>query len=394
MHSARWDTEYDFSGKRVAIIGVGSSGIQIAPQLATICDSLDLFIRSQTWISPGPGINEPTANDPDMDSEYNFSEAALELFKDPQVLRDYRAAMIDRRNVNYKRWIADSDEQAEAVELFRATMKQRLGDSEKGRKAAECLLPSFPVGCRRPTPGPGFLEALTRDNVDLRWDDISQITRSGILTKSGEKKYDVIVCATGFDTSFKPSFPIIGRNKVSLADKWTEEVPKAYFSLTVPDFPNYFCFIGPNSVINNGSLVLGIQMTAVYIYRWIEKIQTEMLRSVEVRRDANEDFNQHIQAYLERTVWTRNCRSWYKNGTIDGPVTAVYGGTTFHFMEALKHPRWEDFHMTREPEAANRFAYLGNGFTLSETRGDSVGVTQTLNFDDFMSLFVLPNTYS
>lgn len=364
------------------------------PELAKVCDSMDLYIRSQTWIAPGPGINEPTANDPGMDSEYNFSQESLETFKEPQFLRDYRAAMIDRRNANYSRWLADSTEQAEAVELFRANMKQRLGDSEKGRKALECILPSFPVGCRRPTPGPGFLEALTRDNVDMRWDDIGRITPKGILTKSGEEKeYDVIVCATGFDTSFKPAFPVIGRNRVNLAKKWATDMPKAYFSTAVPDFPNYFSFIGPNSPINNGSLVLGIQITAVYIFKWIDKLQTERIRSFEVRQDANEEYNQHIQAYLQRTVWTRNCRSWYKNGTIDGPVIAVYGGTSFHFMEALKNPRWEDFHITQEA-GANRYVYLGNGFTLKETRGQSVGITQTIDFDGFFNLFVLPNTYT
>lgn len=394
VHSASWDTDYSFEGKRVASIGIGSSGIQIVPQLAKIASNVDVFIRSQTWISPGPGINEPTANDPEMDAEYNFAESSLELFKNAQFLRDYRAAMIDRRNVNYKRWITDTEEQAEAVKVFTASMKERLGNTEKGRQAAEYILPSFPVGCRRPTPGPGFLEALTQDNVGLFWDDIAEITEKGILTKSGiEKEYDVIVCATGFDTSFKPSFPIIGRNGVSLADKWSKDIPKAYFSTAIPDFPNYFCFIGPNSPINNGSLVLGIQMTAVYIYRWIEKIQTELLRTVEIRHDANEEFNQHIQKYLERTVWTQGCRSWYKNGTIDGPVIAVYGGTSFHFIEALKNPRWEDFHITREP-GSNRYAYLGNGFTLKETRGESVGVTQTIDFDGFFDLFVLPNTHS
>uniref|UniRef100_A0A8H7KCV7 FAD/NAD(P)-binding domain-containing protein n=1 Tax=Bionectria ochroleuca TaxID=29856 RepID=A0A8H7KCV7_BIOOC len=395
VHSAKWDTEYDFSGKRVALIGIGSSGIQIAPQLANISGSLDLFVRSQTWISPGPGINEPTANDPEMDDEYNFSEAALELFKDPQFLRDYRSAMIDRRNVNYKRWFTDSEEQTHAVNLFRESMKQRLGDSEKGRKAAELLLPSFPVGCRRPTPGPGFLECLVKDNVELRWDDIQKITSKGILTKNyHEREYDVIVCATGFDTSFKPAFPIIGRSNISLAEKWTKELPRAYFSVAVPEFPNYFCFIGPNTVINNGSLVLGIQMTAVYIYRWIEKMQTELLKSIEVRQEANDEFNEHIQTYLQRTVWTGNCRSWYKHNGVDGPVTAVYGGTTFHYMEALKNPRWEDFHIVRDPETKrNRFAYLGNGFTLNETNGKTVGVTQTVDLDEFLGLFVLPSTH-
>lgn len=356
---------------------------------------MDLFIRTQTWISPAPGINEPTANDPEMDPDYNFTEASLDIFKDPEVLREYRQAIMDRRIENFQRALADSDVQLKAQALFRKSMTERLGNSEKGRKAAQYLLPDFPVGCRRQTPGPGFLEAVVQDNVEMRWDDIKHVSEKGIVLKSGEEKeYDAIVCATGFDTTFKPAFPLIGRNGVNLAEKWTEEQPKAYFGFLVPDMPNYFCFIGPNSPISNGSLVLGIQATAVYIYKWLEKLQTEMIKSFEVRHDVNEEYNQHIQRYLERTVWTRNCRSWYKRGTVEGPVVAIYGGTSFHFMEAIKNPRWEDFNMDRLEEArTNRFAYLGNGFSRREAKGQSVGATQTLDFDEYWNLFVLPDIH-
>jgi cation diffusion facilitator CzcD-associated flavoprotein CzcO len=395
IHSARWDQDYDFTDKRVAVIGIGSSGIQIVPKLSAVCKSMDVHVRTQTWISPAPGINEPTANDPEMDADYNFTEKSLEIFKDPVVLRDYRAAIMDRRIENFKRALADSDVQKNAQELFRKSMNERLGGSEKGRRAAELLLPSFPVGCRRQTPGPGFLESLTQDNVEMMWDDVQSITSNGIVTRSGEvREYDVIVCATGFDTSFKPSFPLVGRNGVNLAEKWSFDQPKAYFGFTVPDMPNYFTFIGPNSPISNGSLVLGIQATAVYIYKWLEKLQTESIKSFEVRNDVNEEYNQHMQKYLERTVWTKGCRSWYKRGTVDGPVVAIYGGTSFHFMEAIKNPRWEDFHITRTEEARfNRFAYLGNGFSRREMRGESVGATQTLDLDEYWRLFVLPEIH-
>lgn len=376
---------------------------------------MDCFVRSQTWISPAPGINEPTAKDPEMDENYNFADSTLELFKDPEVLREYRVAIMNRRAENYNRVIADCDLQKQAQDLFRQSMIKRLGDSEKGKRAAELLVPSFPVGCRRQTPGPGFLEAIIQDNVEMRWDDIGKMTEKGILTKSGvEIEYDVIVCATGFDTSFKPAFPLIGRNGVSMAEKWEKDRPKAYLGMCVPDFPNYFgklfsrmivfdqnqllmlypAFVGPNSPLANGSLILGIQAEAAYIYKWVEKMQTEYIRSFEVDDDANEEYNQHIQKYLERTVWTRNCRSWYKQGTIDGPVIAIYGGSIFHLMEAMKNPRWEDFKMDRTPEAkGNRFAYLGNGETLRETKGGDIGATQTLDFDEFWNLFVLPRVH-
>ncbi|KAL5040848.1 hypothetical protein BDW71DRAFT_201844 [Aspergillus fruticulosus] len=393
IHSASWDQDYDFTGKRVANIGIGSSGVQIVPQLAKVVDSMDVYIRSQTWISPAPGINEPTGNDPDMDAELNFTEKTLEIFKDPKTLRDYRAAIMDRRSSNFKRFLTDSDLQSKAQDLFRKIMIERLGDTPKGQEAAKLLLPNFPVGCRRLTPGPGFLEALTQENVQLRWDDIARITEKGILTRLGEEKeYDVIVCATGFNTSFCPSFPLVGRRGVNLATKWTNDLPAAYFGLTVPDMPNYFCFIGPNSTISNGSLVLGIQMTAVYIYKWLDKLQTEDIRSFEVRQDVNDEYNEHMQTYLKRTVWTGSCRSWYKRGTVDGPVVAVYGGTTFHFMEAIKNPRWEDFIIERT-DKRNRFSYLGNGFTLRETKEGSIGTTQTLDFEEYWRLFVTPDIH-
>lgn len=331
-----------------------------------------------------------------MDSEYNFTEETMHTFKDPKVLRSYRAAIMDRRIENFKRNMADGELQKRAQDMFRKSMTERLGDSDKGRKAAEMLLPDFPVGCRRQTPGPGFLEALVQDNVELRWDDLGSCTEKGIKTKSGEERgYDVIVCATGFDTTFRPAFPIVGRNGVDLATKWSTDRPKAYFGIAVPDMPNYFCFVGPDSPISNGSLILGIQITAVYVYKWLEKLQTEGLRSFVVRHDVNEEYNQHIQKFLERTVWTRGCRSWYKRGTVDGPVVAIYGGTTFHFMESLKNPRWEDFDIdTKGLAKANRFAYLGDGFTLREKKAGSVGATQTLDFDEYWNLFVLPEIHS
>lgn len=214
---------------------------------------MDCFVRTQTWISPAPGINEPTANDPEMDEEYNFSEDSMQLFKTPEKLRDYRIAMMDRRIDNFKRIMAGSETQLKAQDMFRKSMKERLGDSEKGRRIADQLLPNFPVGCRRQTPGPGFLEVLGKDNVELRWDDIGSITEKGIRSRNGEElEYDVIVCATGFDTSFRPPFPIIGSDKLDLRAKWDVERPKAYFGICVPKLPNYFCECGLTRVCNPG----------------------------------------------------------------------------------------------------------------------------------------------
>ncbi|KAI9752413.1 MAG: hypothetical protein M4579_005637 [Chaenotheca gracillima] len=398
LHSACWDPHYDFQGKRVAVIGIGSSGIQILPHLVPAAKHLTSFVRSEAWISPAPGINEPTENDPEVDEAYNFSPHELRQFKeDPNYLLKHRRDLISRRIANFRRSQADSEDQKKAQILFADSMRARLGDSEKGKMIAEMLTPKFPVGCRRQTPGPRFLEALVEPNVDVRWDDIQEFTEQGILTKSGEElQFDAVVCATGFDTSFQPRFPIIGRDGADLRKQWAD-VPEAYFGITVPKFPNYFVFIGPNYPISNGSLVLAIQAEAIYIYHCIKKLQTQFYRSLEVTEEATADYNEHVQSYLQRTVWVGGCRSWYKRGSVDGQVVAIYSGTSFHYTEALRYPRWEDYRMDLLPMAGNkrrnRFAYLGNGYTKRETRGGSVGDTQTLNLEDYWKLNVLPPIY-
>ena len=116
-------------------------------------------------------------------------------------------------------------------------MKIKLGDDSP---LLEFLIPTFSVGCRRPTPGNGYLEALTEPNVRVVTDSITEIVPEGIKTSTGEIiKVDTFICATGFDISFCPRYPVIGRNGVSLAKQW-EKKPAAYLSLAVPNFPNHF----------------------------------------------------------------------------------------------------------------------------------------------------------
>lgn len=103
------------------------------------------------------------------------------------------------------------------------------------------LIPKFPVGCRRLTPAPGYLESLTAPNVRVVTEGIKEIVPDGIRTETGEIiKVDALICATGFDVSFCPRFPIIGKDNQNLQDLWSCELPKAYMSCAVPDFPNFF----------------------------------------------------------------------------------------------------------------------------------------------------------
>lgn len=130
----------------------------------------------------------------------------------------------------------------------------------------------------------------------------------------------------------------------------------------------------------------------MYIYKCIQKLQTEGIKSLEVRQQATNDYNEHAQEFLKGTVWAGDCSSWYKNR--DGRVIAVYPGSAFQFVELMRHPRWEDYeYVYTAGKASNRFTYLGNGFTRREARGGTVGDTQTLDFEEYWNLMELPAIY-
>lgn len=276
-----------------------------------------------------------------------------------------------------------SPEQLGAVELFTGNMKRRLA----GKPAlADDLLPSFPPVCRRLTPGPGYLEALTDPKVDVITTAIQTVDEHGIITTDGQHRtVDAIVCATGFDTTFCPRFPIVGKNGVSLAEKW-KAVPSTYLSLATDEFPNYFISLGPNSALGTGNLLLLIETAIDYISLCLEKIQRDNIRSMAPRPEAVRTFVEFCDQYFEQTVFTLDCRSWYKGGTSDGRVSALWPGkslstshccrcsqvltlqpgSSLHAMKALAHPRWEDFEY--EFENDNPAGWMGNGWTVNEQR--------------------------
>lgn len=204
-------------------------------------------------------------------------------------------------------------------------MKRRLA---KKPELLDQMLPDFPPGCRRLTPGPGYLEALTDEKVDVIKTEISNIDSTGITTADGvHREVDAIVCATGFDTTYLPRFPMTGRKGISLAEKW-KDIPETYISLATNEFPNYFICLGPNAALGHGSLILLIEKEIDYITQCVAKIQRDNIRSMAPRKEAVERFTKHCEQHFSKTVFSAKCRSWYKGGKEDGRVIAVWPGKT------------------------------------------------------------------
>ncbi|KIW98234.1 uncharacterized protein Z519_01818 [Cladophialophora bantiana CBS 173.52] len=362
VHSANWDHSYDYSKKRIAIIGNGSSGIQILPKLAQLEGTDVLSIqRGPSWIvarmDPGKLLGKSG-----LGSNPEYTEEDKKLFREnPEALHQYRKKLIHSVNKAFKMFVKGSPENIDNQEFAARQMAEKL-NNDPGLCAK--LIPTWELGCRRVTPGSGYLESFLLPNVHLKQTSIKEITEDSIVTADGEVyPVDVVVCATGFDVSHCPHYPVIGRDGVSLAAKWADE-PESYLSVACPDFPNYFIFTGPNAVVGHGSLIEGLSWTADYMIKWLKKIANEDIRSVEPKQSAVDDFVTYGDEIHKTLTWTGQCRSWYKKNRVDGRVTATFPGSALLYKRMISDIRGEDWNI--EYNSPNRFRFMGNGFTEYE----------------------------
>ncbi|KAK6386901.1 hypothetical protein LTS17_000165 [Exophiala oligosperma] len=360
LHSARWDSNWDYAGKNVAVIGAGSSGIQIVPKMQKVCKSVVSFNRSPNWITPE--FSQGLASD---GRATIYTEEEIEKFNtDKKYFLEYRKNIQNFGSATYPLYYKHSDMQKQVFAKYAELMKQRLRGNEE---LCGNLIPKFHVGCRRFTPGDGYLESLLEPNVTVVTCEIDRVTETGIYLIDGRHfDLDAIICATGFDCSHRPPFPIIGRKERNLSEYWKHE-PLHYMSVAAPGFPNYFITGGPNSPIANGSLISGVETEINYAFKCIVKMQTENVSSMEPTEEAMQDFIEYRNAIMKEMVWSSTCRSWFKNGKVDGPVIGPSVGSTWHFNEVLKEPRYEDYNLTYC--TPNRFTYFGMGRTIREIQG-------------------------
>ncbi|CVK94750.1 uncharacterized protein FMAN_13076 [Fusarium mangiferae] len=187
----------------------------------------------------------------------------------------------------------------------------------------------------------------------------------------------VIICATGFDVSHRPAFPVPGRGAQDLRDCWNQG-PIHYLSVALLGFLNFFranhpVVGGPNAPISNVSLIMGLELAVDYIFSCVRKLQTQNIGSLEVKREATDDFLEQRDKIMQGMGWTGSCVSWYKNGSDNGAVMGPWCGSIWHYKETLEVPRWEDFEIQYLEKI--RFAYLGNGRTHRELSGESMART-------------------
>ncbi|KAL6849718.1 hypothetical protein ACO1O0_009261 [Amphichorda felina] len=385
MHSAAWDHSVDFKGKTVGVIGTGSSSVQIVPQLQKEVKDLKVFMRSSTWISPpfGGGVLESDlrkgdTNDQPGNRQYTFTEEDKKRFRDdPAYHLDFRKRIEAEINSLFGMYQQGSDMSDTFRKVITEEMNRRMGPGHE--KLKEFIIPKWSPGCRRISPGDGYLEALVQPNVEPVYGGIRKVVPEGIINEDGTlHKMDILVCATGFNVAFKPAFKLINGHGKTIHEDWGDSI-NLYMGVSAPRFPNYYTIVGPGATWSSGTLLPSIETTVEYSVKMMRKIQHDNIRSIAVKQDALNEIYTHFDEFHKTTVFQEECRSWFKDGKIKNRIY-LWPGPTIHFLKSIKDPRFEDYDIRWR--YGNRFAFLGDGEVKANKTKDVLGLSTYVRDSD------------
>jgi cation diffusion facilitator CzcD-associated flavoprotein CzcO len=294
MHSARWNHAVDLTGKRVAVIGTGSTGVQIVCGLADSVERLDLFQRSAQWILPLPNPRYRRWTGPMHRRAPVLSSIAYYVY---HLAFEWLARALVKPG--WRRRLMSS--------ACRANLRT-VRDPDLRRR----LTPDYQPMCRRLVMSAGFYPGMQRHNVQLVDSGIDHVEQRGIVSADGRlHELDAIVLATGFDAhAFMRPMSLVGRNGLTVQQLW-DDGPKAYLGVALPGFPNFFMLMGPHSPVGNYSLTAIAEAQAAHILGWIQRWCVNEFDDVAPTKRATDEFNASMRSAMPGTVWASGCTSWY-----------------------------------------------------------------------------------
>lgn len=361
-HASHWDPDFDPTGKRVAVIGNGASGIQLVANIQPKVSRLDHYARNKTWIAASWAGDERTLGPQPIPDE---KKKALE---DPQVYLEFRKNMEDKYWRRFDTFLK-GEANDNVRRLFTETMRARLS---KKPELLDNLIPDFSPNCRRPTPGPGYLEALQEDNVDFIREHIKRFTQTGIESVDGiHREVDAIFCATGANGDMVPPFPIHAHGR-ELASLWHPDgeqgFPYTYMGAATPGFPNLFFVHGPYSAGPSGTVTHCVEVQLTHYSKILRKMSREGIKSMVPKKKAADDFVEYCDAFFAKTVLVDGCSSWYNGGRPGGRIHGLWPGSSNHVTAIRRDPRWEDweYEYLDESQGNSLLWYFGNGGTKAE----------------------------
>ena len=338
-HTGRWPHEgVDFSGKRVGVVGTGSSAIQAIPVIAEEARHLTVFQRTPNYSIPAR--NGPI--DPQLVREIKaeYAQFRARNYRMPagfgsRIPQNDAPALSDDdagQRANYReRWqrggfgflsaYNDLLLNREANETAAEFVRGRIRDTVRDAETATLLSPDNVIGCKRPCLDTRYFETYNRANVrlvDVRSHPIERITPNGVVVAGEEHVLDCIVFATGFDamTGAVLGIDIRGRGGRTLQEKWSAG-PRTYLGLGTVGFPNLFLISGPGSPSVLTNMLCSIEQHVNWIADCLDSLRRDGMASIEARSDAEDAWVEHVNAVAGATLYP-TCNSWYLGRNIPG----------------------------------------------------------------------------
>jgi len=326
FHSARWDHAVPLDGRRIGVIGTGSSGVQITGALAPRAARYSLFQRTAQWVVP-------------VEQVAYTEEQRASFRSDPDALREMHAELSRTFHDGFANTVLDGESAAidEIEKTCREYLETRISDSSLREK----LRPDYRAACKRLVISHNFYDSIQHPNAELVTEDIQCVEPAGVRTRDGRlHKLDVLVLATGFHVDrFVRPMTIQGDGGILLDEVWKER-PSAYLAVTVPGFPNFFMLNGPNSPVGNFSLIMTAELQFAYLLKLVEHVRAGALHGAMPTREAAARFEAERVEAAKKTVWATGCRSWYLD---DRGIPFAWPFPFTRFRSEMEALRLEDY---------------------------------------------------
>ena len=350
-HTSRWPAEADLSGKRVAVIGNGASGMQVAPAIADEVSRMTIFARSKQWAAPFPQFRKKVPEGVrylmqvvplyrawlEQRLSWTFNDRVHgTLFRDPEWEHPERA--VNEINDAHRR-------------VFTRYVEEQLQDRPE---LIERVLPEYPPFAKRMLLDNGWFRTIKKPHVDLIPEHLAKVDGNTLSTSSGETvEADVIILATGFQTTnVLGSYDIVGREGQLLRDHWGEDNASAYLGTLVPGFPNFFILLGPNvGSGHGGSMIRNIENQMHFAGQVVQCAEAQEASTVEVKETAYTDYSRRIDDAHDRLVWTHpGTENWYRNS--QGRVVAITPWRNDAFWRMTRSPDEADLEFDHRQESS------------------------------------------
>lgn len=350
-HTSRWPAEADLSGKRVAVIGNGASGMQVAPAIADEVSRMTIFARSKQWAAPFPQFRKKVPEGVrylmqvvplyrawlEQRLSWTFNDRVHgTLFRDPEWEHPERA--VNEINDAHRR-------------VFTRYVEEQLQDRPE---LIERVLPEYPPFAKRMLLDNGWFRTIKKPHVDLIPEHLAKVEGNTLSTSSGETvEADVIILATGFQTTnVLGSYDIVGREGQLLRDHWGEDNASAYLGTLVPGFPNFFILLGPNvGSGHGGSMIRNIENQMHFAGQVVQCAEAQEASTVEVKETAYTDYSRRIDDAHDQLVWTHpGTENWYRNS--QGRVVAITPWRNDAFWRMTRSPDEADLQFDHRQESS------------------------------------------